>query len=213
MHQLNSVPLFGDLSSINPNVKAILWDMDGTIMQTELLHTLSTMEILKIEHEDVDINFKEIDELCVGSTDKVIFDCIKQRGFLANMELEPFIDKKNLILKDLLSEIKVERIFNAQVESFLGEVQKMGIKQAVVTSSEKMIANTLLSHLNLERYFDLILTREDTSENKPSPVPYLKAMDLLNVAVGEVIIFEDSPTGLQAAKDSNAQYCKVTWYN
>lgn len=54
----------------------------------------------------------------------------------------------------------------------------------------------------------------DVKQGKPSPEIYLKTMETLEVKPEEVLIFEDSPVGFQAAKDSGAKYIPVTsdWF-
>ncbi|MFT6632166.1 MAG: beta-phosphoglucomutase-like phosphatase (HAD superfamily) [Bacteriovoracaceae bacterium] len=212
MHQFKEVPKFIDLANSPKGLKAVLWDMDGTIMETEYLHALSTQTIINNHHSDLNLSYLEVEAVCIGESDKTIFDTFKSRDLLVNYSLENFIVEKNSIISKELISLSPSSIFNPKIENLMKEFGSKGIKQAVVTSSEKEITHTLLKYLNLFEIFELILTREDTSENKPSPVPYLRAMELLGVNSNEVIIFEDSPTGLSAAKESNALTFQACWY-
>ena len=109
--------------------------------------------------------------------------------------------------------MKPSELIHSEVLRFLNEAQSKKIRQALVTSSEKETVHNLLSHLKLVDYFELIITREDTTENKPSPTPYLHAIESLGLQVHDIIIFEDSDVGLSAAKDSQAIYCHACWYD
>lgn len=213
MQQLNNVPKFNTLPMTKNDVKVVLWDMDGTIMETEELHTLSTQSLLKEHHPDKAFSFKEIEEVCVGETDKTILDTFQKKDCLKHFSLQEFIDQKTKIIADELKTTTPEQIFKPEIRELMGDLQKNGIKQAVVTSSEKDITHVLLDFLGLKNFFTQIITREDTPENKPSPMPYLKAMELLKAKPDETLIFEDSQTGLTAAKKSNATFCQACWYS
>lgn len=212
MHQFTEVPKYKDLVGTPKELKAVLWDMDGTIMETECLHALSTQHILNNQHPDLHLAYSEVEKVCIGESDKTIFDHFKSKDLLTHYSLEEFINDKNIFIAKELETLSPSSILNPKVEALMDEFKSRGIKQAVVTSSEKVITHTLLKHLCLFENFELILTREDTIENKPSPRPYLKAMELLAVTPNEVIIFEDSPTGLVAAKESNALTFQACWY-
>ncbi len=213
MHQLSQVPNINDLNEINPTCKAILWDMDGTIMETEILHITSLYELLRINHPENQIDLKTIEEICYGQTDPKILGSFQEKGYLQELSVADFIAIKDKILEDLLGKTQIERIFNVQVRNFMASVNQLGIKQAVVTSSERNITHILLKHLGIIDFFEFIITREDTSENKPSPMPYLTAMNKLDMEARHIVIFEDSALGLQAALDSKAPFCKAKWYS
>lgn len=212
MHQLSKVPNINDLNEINPTCKAILWDMDGTIMETEVLHITSLYELLKTKHPDNQIELKTIEEVCYGQTDPKILDSFQEKGYLTDLTITAFIEAKDKIIEDLLSKTQIERIFNVQIRNFMVSVNQLGIKQAVVTSSEKNITHILLKHLGILEFFEFIITREDTSENKPSPMPYVTAMKKLDLEARHIVIFEDSTLGLQAALNSKAPFCRAKWY-
>jgi beta-phosphoglucomutase-like phosphatase (HAD superfamily) len=212
MHQYKAVPKFNNLVNLPQGLKAVLWDMDGTIMETECLHALATHKILKDKNPELALSYDEIEKVCIGEIDKTIYETFQCRGLLDDYSLEDFISTKNDIITNELPLLNPDSIFNPQIEKLMSEFKEMGIKQAVVTSSEKAITHTLLKYLSLTDYFSIILTREDTSENKPSAMPYLKAMEILSLTPNETLIFEDSPTGLTAAKESKAITFQACWY-
>lgn len=212
MHQCKVVPNIKYLSSISGSFNVALWDMDGTIMQTECLHTIATQTILKNSHPKMALSYSEIEEKCIGETDQTILESLQSLNYLTNLTLSQFIMKKNQIISEKLISMSDEEIFRPEVRALMEELKSSGIKQAVVTSSEKDITHTLLKHLNLQDYFSLILTREDTRENKPSPMPYLTAMERLSATPENTLIFEDSTPGLAAANASQATTIQACWY-
>jgi HAD superfamily hydrolase (TIGR01509 family) len=83
---------------------------------------------------------------------------------------------------------------------------------ALITSSERKITEELLRLVGLNDFFNFVLTRDDSLKLKPDPWPYLKALELSGLSQDEVIIFEDSDVGLEAALQSGCHVAKVEWY-
>lgn len=210
-NRLKTVPIYNTLQSQHPKMKAVLWDMDGTIMQTEPLHALCTLEILKLDPSFKE-TYEEVERVCVGETDKKILNHYQQKGFFWDMKLNEFISQKNELIKIKISETPRESIVLPEIIKLIEGLKLSGLKQAIVTSSEKELTEFLLENLDLRKYFDFVITREDTKDNKPSPMPYQYAMNLLKLTPREVLIFEDSKIGLQAAKESKATFFQADWY-
>ena len=202
---------YRELKKENPDFDTLLWDMDGTIMETEHLHILATRNILISEGTSQLIEDEKINIICTGNTDSQIYDELILNG-LINISLNQFIEKKNKELINILGKTNKQSIISENVQSLIKQNYEMGIKQAVVTSSERVITDVLLDFLDLKRYFNLIVTREDTQENKPSPMPYNHAVNKLNSSREKCIIFEDSIVGMQAAIASGIKAYKADWY-
>ena len=75
---------------------------------------------------------------------------------------------------------------------------------AVITTGSRQNATEMLDHFHCTDWFDLILTQEDVVNNKPDPEGYLKAMAHFGVDAAHTMIFEDSATGLAAARATGA---------
>jgi HAD superfamily hydrolase (TIGR01509 family) len=71
---------------------------------------------------------------------------------------------------------------------------------AIVTSSKRAHFDVIHRQSGLPQHFELILTREDYTESKPNPEPYLRALELLAVSSAQCLVIEDSERGLRAAK-------------
>jgi HAD superfamily hydrolase (TIGR01509 family) len=82
-------------------------------------------------------------------------------------------------------------------------------KIAVVTNSNKNSANIILKKIGIYEYIDLIISNEDVLNKKPSPEPYLKAIETLDVIKETCIIFEDSDVGTTSAKNTGCNYYHV----
>lgn len=213
MHVLNKVINFQQLKTIYPDTKAILWDMDGTIMETEQVHATAFINLLAEHGVEQSTQITEIKNTCIGMTDLQVLEQLHIRGLFTQFDQKSFLAHKNMHLMTLVKDLKKEEIFSNQILSLLKEIKSLNIPQAIVTSSEKDITDYLLSFLELTHFFDFIITREDVEFNKPHPMPYLHAIEKLKIDRKYITIFEDSNTGLQAAKDSGANVFHVKWYS
>ena len=86
----------------------------------------------------------------------------------------------------------------------------MGGKTAIASTARKENLMNAVNYLNLASIFDLIYAGVDVKQGKPSPEIYLKTMDALGVKPNEVLIFEDSQVGIEAARASRAHVLVVT---
>ena len=84
---------------------------------------------------------------------------------------------------------------------YFAEARQRGLKRAIVSSADRRWIDRHLGRLEQAVGWDAIVTADhDRNRAKPSPELYLEALDLLGVAAGEAIAFEDSPNGVRAAK-------------
>ncbi len=86
---------------------------------------------------------------------------------------------------------------------FSRELNSSGIAQALVSASPREIVDAVLLGME-EKYFAISVASGDIERTKPFPDPYLHAAQLLGVEIENCLIFEDSPTGLTAARASGA---------
>ncbi len=207
MLDLNDFPIFETLEDLTPEINTVLWDMDGTILNTETIHFASIVELVS---PPKDLN--EFQTYCHGKTDAEVLDRIKIENLMPPMDLKEFLEIKEVKFRELVSTKTHDELVSPQIRLFLTRLKEQGYKQAVVTSSERMTTEYLLEKAGLDKFFDYVITREDTSENKPSPAPYLHAMDLLKSSSHEVLIFEDSDVGHAAAVSSGARVRRALWY-
>lgn len=86
----------------------------------------------------------------------------------------------------------------------INEAKELGMKIAVVSTSERAWVVHHLSRFELQDAFDLFVTREDVEKVKPDPEPYLKACSQLDLAPKDCVVVEDSGNGVKAAKAAGA---------
>ncbi len=98
---------------------------------------------------------------------------------------------------------------NEWLWNFSQDFRKQGGKVWIVSTGQTDNIHNVMEHLNITNYFDRVMTGADVMSSKPSPECFLKAMAAEGCKPEETLIFEDSATGLEAARASGAQYIKV----
>jgi len=127
-----------------------------------------------------------------------------------------FLQAKSLFLRHIYAPQGLSDVsfFHDKILHLLTGLKDQGKSLALVTASENQFMHDIMKLLPKD-FFELKLGRQDTVLSKPHPMPYLKTMELLKVKSPkeEVVILEDSPTGLAAAVKSGATVAKVNWFS
>ena len=179
-------------------IKAVLFDMDGTLVDSEKHYVLGTKKWL----EDKGFEISE-DELC-----KIIGKSSSQvNEYLANLlDVTPsYIDKYNSEYFNETNVINYQDYLFDDVKDVLYELKRRNIKLALCSGSETFLIERFIRNCELENIFDLTLSSEYL-KHKPDPEVYLKAMEILHLCQEECIIVEDSYQGIKAGK---ATRCRV----
>lgn len=209
----NRYPTLPILKTNFPTLKAIFFDMDGTLFDTEIYHTKAMLKIAKEYDIKPPFSSDKVHAMLVGKADYFVFDIIKDwDGFPKHWEVTHFVNEKNKHFLEIMAGEQGQNYFAEDLALFLQEAKKENLFLSLVTSSEKLVTEKLLKLCTLSDFFDLVLTRDDCPHHKPDPWPYLHAIKTSNCLPHEVIIFEDSKVGLEAAVSSGANVIKAEWY-
>jgi beta-phosphoglucomutase len=207
------VPTLDELRAGYPSLKALFFDMDGTLFNTEPVHAEGMFMIAKEFGIRSPFSPEAVHELLVGKADHLVFDIIKDwEGVPKHWMAEDFVREKNVNVLKALKKTDRNSYFEPAVAKLLDEAREANMFVALVTSSEKVVTKELLIITGLDTFFDLVLTRDDCPKHKPDPWPYVKAQEISGFEKYETLIFEDSHVGLEAASLSGAHVIKVEWY-
>lgn len=200
-----------DLKTLLKTMEAVIFDMDGTIVNTEPLHAKAAVIVLKDRGFDIDL------ESCLdqfyGMTDTAVLKMTCPT--LSDKEIDDAIAEKNthlLKLFEQLSATEKRQYTTPGLFDFLNYLKKENKQLAVVSASEDLIVSETLKCFEIHSYIDLQMGRHQTNLTKPHPEPYLEGMRRLNAHPGKTLIFEDSPTGLQSAIASGANVIRITGF-
>lgn len=177
-----------------------IFDMDGTMFDTENFYYQTWREIAKMNNFSFDLE------------DKILLSGRKMDESISYMVEKFSMDRQKAveIRKDLndLREEKFEKIDYSLKKSGLVELldylKKNNKKLALASSSEKDRVDFLVDREGVRNYFDLIISSDNIVEGKPNPEIFNFAMEKLNADKNKTYILEDSLSGIKAAKASGA---------
>ena len=168
--------------------KAALFDLDGVIFDTEPQYTGFWGSEFRRYYPDR----PGLEQAIKGQTLTQIYD----KWCSGPLEAE----RGNLTARLDAFEAQMDFPYVEGTVSFIQGLREMGIRTAVVTSSNQIkMQSVFRTHPEFTALFDRIVTAEDISRSKPAPDCYLKAAELLGADPADCIAFEDSFNGLQSA--------------
>jgi HAD superfamily hydrolase (TIGR01509 family) len=172
-------------------IRAVFWDNDGVLVDTEKLYFQATRELLLPAGVTLTPElFKRISLNEGRST----FDLAEERG-VPREEINRLQAERNRRYTELLA--GGVRILDGVEETLCSLRGK--VIQAIVTSSRRSHFDAMHERTGLLPFFDFILTREDYALSKPDPEPYRLAMERSGCLPEECLVVEDSERGLRAA--------------
>lgn len=175
-------------------IKALLFDLDGTLIDSEKFH-FDCWNTFLCQY-DVAIDFKDWLSNYAGiplpKNAKTIIDRYK-----IDEDLDSFIDRREKITFDGFRTTDIRLMPHAL--EFVQFVYEKGLTLAVVTASPKMDVEAVFERNGLARYFSLFITRTDVSKSKPDPESYNLCVERLGLQKDECIVFEDTLNGVKSA--------------
>lgn len=189
---------------MNTQIKAILFDMDGVLVEAKDWHYEALNKALRLF--GYEISKYEHLHAFDGLPTKEKLKIISQKYYLPE-ELHPFINElKQSFTMDYVAEL-CHPIFAH--EYALSKLKAEGYKIAVCSNSIRHSIEVMMEKSGLMPYLDLIVSNEDVVKAKPDPEIYLKAMQELGVCPDECIICEDNINGIDAAIASGGNLLKI----
>lgn len=175
-------------------IKGFILDFDGLIIDTEMVGCRSWAKVFN----QYGFPFTIEDWKKAIGTGPSAYDPAQHLSELTH----GLVDARSLAEKtwSLIRKINETEPMLPGVLEFLKASQKIGIPMAVASSSDHDWVEELLKKHDIRKYFSAVCTRDDVIKVKPEPELYLLAASKIGVHPSEAIAFEDSPSGLKAAK-------------
>ncbi len=183
-------------------IRAIVFDFDGLILETEGPSLESWIEIyreygfqipLEKWHNDIgsDRGFEPVDHLAalVGE----------------GLDRAATQDRRDQRKNELIEALDLME----GVRDYIADAQRMGLKLAIASSSSREWVLGHIERLGIHAFWDAVLTRDDVARTKPAPDLYVAAVKALDVQPSQAVALEDSPNGIAAAKEAGLRCVAV----
>lgn len=175
------------------SVEAVIFDMDGVLVDTEPVHLDAINAVLGVEGHHLS---EEQNEQFLGTTVGHTWSRIVEIFGLAR----PLADYLETYDAEVLRRLSQPLTPLPGVRELLALLEARGIPLAVASSSQMTWVRATLGSLGLARYFSALVSGDSVARGKPEPDIYLRAAGLLGARPARCLAVEDAPRGILAAK-------------
>lgn len=173
-------------------MKAIIFDMDGVIIDSEPLHFKIEKELIR--ELGVEITDEEHNSF-VGTTEYHMFSIIKEK-YQIEFPIEEMIEKKKEMFIENLDQVPLVENF----KDFLLTMHKAGYPMALASSNNKRVIGAVAEKFDLKDYIKVFVSADDVKRGKPDPEIFLTAAEKLGIPPASCLVIEDARNGVKAAK-------------
>lgn len=177
-------------------MKAVIFDMDGVIIDSEPIHLEVDMQTMK--NLGCDISVEELEKY-VGTTNEYMLTEIK-KNYNISESIEEILSYKLEMTKKKIIQSNLEPIEG--IRELLSDLKNKNIPTAIASSSPRDFINVVISKFKLQEYFKYIVSGEDVVSGKPSPDIYIETAKKLALSPKDCTVIEDSRNGVLAAKSA-----------
>lgn len=177
-------------------VEAVLWDMDGTLLDSEKLWDIPLYEFVEKQGGTLSLATRQA---MVGSSVRRTMAMLFAEVGVEHPSEDELADGAAWVMR------RTEEVFRAGLpwrpgaREALRAVRDSGVPMALVTSTERQLTEVALDTIGRDLFDVTVCGDEVDRRNKPLPEPYLKAARLLGVDPTRCVAIEDSPTGVASA--------------
>lgn len=172
-------------------IRAVIWDMDGVIIESEPYHIKAEIETLR--EQGIDLT-QEVAKQYFGLRTEEYFRALSAR-YKVDLPIEKMLERHAQVLAAYY--IQSPLVPNArETLSLLHRKHKQGL----ATSTKRKLAEIQLRRFSLSQYFDSMVFGDEVKKGKPNPEMFLAACSKLGVKPQEAAIIEDAESGFRAGK-------------
>ncbi len=182
------------------NIKVLLFDIDGTILDTREFIIQATEHTLTLHGHTVPKKTK-ISKL-VGKPFNEFYTRLTGLSEVAQLQKT----HREYQLKNL----HLSKIFPRAKETLMA-LRERGYTMAAVTTRSKITSLDTLRQADVEQCFDVIISKEDAVAEKPHPAPLLKALEILNEIPEHAVMIGDADVDVEAGKNAGTKTIRVTY--
>ncbi len=186
------------------NTKAVIFDLDGTLIDNNSYH-LKTWRVY-LEKIGIDISEEAYRKNINGRTNKDALEYIYNKKMTGEEAMVYALEKEALYREIYKADIKP---VDGLIE-LLEVLHSLNIPMAIATSGIQVNIDFMFEHIPIKQYFKEVVNSSHISKGKPDPEIYLKTASLLNVPTENCLVFEDAVVGVNAAKAAGMKVIAIT---
>ena len=171
--------------------RALLFDLDGTLAETDSLHLPTWVDALEPYGVEVDEAFYR-DKISGRSTAEIVRELLPE---LTDEQGRSIGDAKEASFRERASELEPL----PGLVDFVERGRKRGLRIALVTNAPEENVKMILLALKLRDFFDTVVLADEVEAVKPDPAPYRAALEKTGVPAEEALAFEDSISGISSS--------------
>ena len=176
-------------------IRAVLFDFDGVVVQSEPLHMRTFLELLA--PYGVTVPERRWYREFAGTGSRHIFEVLVREHRLG-LDVDALVARRKELYESLVRSGHLKE--TRGVREFVSSIRKRGIRTAIVSGSHTTNIRAAIETLRLDGMFELIVSGDDIKVRKPDPGPFLHAAKLLGASPPECLVIEDSYSGCEAAR-------------
>ena len=189
----------------NTDIKALLFDMNGTMIDDMAFHTVAWHDILNNDLK-ANLSKEQVKKEMYGKNGEVL-DRIFGKGHFTQEESDRIsVEKEKRYQKAYLPHLKLID----GLDAFLTFAFKKNIPMAIGSAAIPFNIDFVLGNLHIRHYFSAIVTADDVKMSKPDPETFIQAATLLQVKPEDCVVFEDAPKGVEAAQNAGIKAVVLT---
>jgi HAD superfamily hydrolase (TIGR01509 family) len=171
--------------------RALLFDLDGTLAETDSLHLPTWVDALQPYGVEVDEQFYR-DRISGRSTAEIVRELLPD---LTDEQGRSIGEAKEASFRERVSELEPL----PGLVDFVIQGRELGMRIALVTNAPEENVETILLALKLRDFFDVVVLADEVEAVKPDPAPYRAALEKISVPAEVALAFEDSVSGISSS--------------
>lgn len=174
---------------------ALLFDLDGTLTDTDTLHLQAFRQLLH-DYDGRELTQEQFDLQVSGRSNGLLFADLFPQADAA--QRQALAERKEALFRELSPSLEPL----PGLVRLLDHAQQHAVGVCVVTNAPRLNAEHMLAAMGLDGRFEHVLVADELARPKPDPLPYLTGLQRLQAQAGQALAFEDSLPGVKAASDA-----------
>lgn len=175
-------------------MKALIFDMDGVILNSEPINTKVCVNILK--KNGINVNSEYFDKY-LGIANPIMWEDIKKE-YEINKSVNEIIEIQEKATFEIMKNGDI--LESPNLKEFLSMLKNNNIPCAIASSSPQELINIIVDKLEIKEYLQFWISAENFNTSKPDPKIFIETAKRLGIEPKDIIVIEDSENGIKAAK-------------